>query len=272
VPDEASLTISPDRSQALIYPSDPQLPVTPVTLVVDLVKGTRTRLAGAPPDHPFCWAGWGPDGRLLLLDVDALWRVEGDRLVRWSSLAESFCWMANPSPDGRRLAVWGPFHLQLVDLVTGKAVAVPGEFRPMGQDGAVSPVWAPTSDQVALGDAQQSGIAGGPIETALVGIDGQVQRRIPGWWPATWLPDGDLLVRHSIDMNHWTIARITPDGETSPRPAGPDGSYSPDGRWVIEYVVDGYRLAEVGGGRSVDLPGVSNLRWLADGTLLLVDK
>lgn len=271
MPEYAAFHLSPDRRQAVVYAGDPWTrPSDP--FLVDLSTGERTPLTGAPKDSFFCWAGWRPDGALLMAEFDGLWRVKGEDLARWTTEAERGCLLAVESPSGRYLATWSP--LRLIDLETGAIVTVSDRFDPIAQDGGVSPHWSPGGDQVAIGNAAQSGIWGGPVETVIVNLDGSIERRIPGWWPNAWLPDGDLVVhRPKQEFGKIEWARLTPEGQTSPRPVPPEGYFSPDGLWVVPYDNGPKRLIEIATGRQVLLPEeVLYTRWLPDSTLLLVDR
>lgn len=268
VPEYNAFDLSPDRRQAITYAGDPLVPPGDAFLI-DVTTGQRTRLSGAPADPLFCWAGWRPDGALLMADFDGLWKVEEGRLVRWTTESERGCRLAVESPDGRYLATWAP--LRLIDLETGAIVTVEGRFEPIAQDGGVSPYWSPEGDQVAIGNAAQSGIWGAPVETVIVNLDGSIARRIAGWWPFAWLPDGDLVVyRPTQEPEKIERARLTWDGQPSPRPVPPEGYYSPDGRWVVPYAQGTKQLIEIATGRMVVLPDVRYTRWLPDSTLLLV--
>lgn len=269
VPDYAAFVISPDRRQAITYGGDAYVPPTDPVLI-DLVTGKRTPLHGGPEDPLFCWVGWGPDGTSLMADFDGLWRVEEAHLIRWATSEERGCRSAVASPDGRYLSTWSP--LRIFDLSTGSIVAVDGQFQPMAQDGGVNLLWSPAGDQIALGNAAQSGIIGGAIETVIVGLDGQIVRRIPDWWPAAWLADGDLIVFRWTASNKPERARLTSDGQPSPRPLPPDGTFSPDGRWVIPRAFGVWQLIELETGRQVVLPHAGGIRWLPDSTLLVFDQ
>jgi hypothetical protein len=270
VTDGATFVLSPDRRQVLIYGGDPYFHTT-APFLYDLATGARQVLNGAPADPPFCWAGWGPDGSLLLLAFDALWRAEGDRLVRWQSFTARGCRLAERSPDGRYLASWAP--LRLIDLQTGAVVTVERRFDPITQDGGVAPRWSPAGDQVGLGHAAESGIWGGPIETVILDRTGQIMRQIPGWWPLAWLPGGDLVVNRPLLDEKTERARLAREGQPSSRPAPPEGQLSPDGRWVIPWAPGTTRqVIELATGRIAVLPESSYVQWLPDSTLLLVQR
>lgn len=271
MPEYATFQLSPDRSQAVVYAGDLWTPPSDPFLV-DLHTGERSPLRGAPKDPFFCWAGWRADGTLLMADFDGLWKVEQGELLRWTTESKRGCWVAVRSPSGRYLATWSP--LRLIDLETGAIVTVDGRFDPVAQDGGVSPHWSPDGDQVAIGNALQSGIWGGPIETVIVNLDGSIARRIPGWWPVAWLPDGDLVVQRPMkEFGEIERARLMSEGQPSPRPVPPEGHYSPDGRWVVPYDNSPKRLIEIATGRQVLLPeSVLYTRWRPDSTLLLVDR
>ncbi|HLO04178.1 MAG TPA: hypothetical protein VK191_13790, partial [Symbiobacteriaceae bacterium] len=122
-----------------------------------------------------------------------------------------------------------------------------------------------------IGNAAQSGIWGGPVETVIVNLEGEIVRRFPGWWPSAWLKDGDLIVGRPLADGKWESVRLTRAGQPSSRPVPPEGDLSPDGRWVIPYTGT-KRLIEVETGRQVALPDVAYTRWLPDSTLMLVER
>lgn len=269
VPEGAAFELSRDRLFALVFSGDPFVPPS-APFLVNLRTGERTELTAGSADPLYCWAGWGAKGGPLFLDVDTLWHVADGSLFPISRQPKRGCRLAERSPDGRYLASWAP--LRLIDLQTGSIVTVADRFEPIAQDGGVRPYWSPEGDQVAMGNAAQSGIWSGPIETVIVALDGSIVRRIPDWWPVAWLPDGDLAVFRPLAMEKVERTRLTREGHPSPRPVPPDGDFSPDGRWVIPYAPGTRQLIELATGRQVALPDVTYTRWLPDSTLLLVER
>lgn len=195
-------TISADGERAMLYRErGPQ--AGPPPSIVDLKSGARTVLQLVnDPLNFFAFAGWLPDGRVLIVGKKVwIGAADGSALREVADavdLAGNVPWVALPSPSGRYLALWGynsNGSLGFVDLQTGATKRVTGPFRRHGADASVALAWSPDEKLLAGSDADGEFVEANrrlrivdPFSDATIRMHAIATVKI--WWLAT----GDLLV------------------------------------------------------------------------------
>jgi hypothetical protein len=154
------------------------------------------------------------------------------------------------SPDGRRLAVEVPRPRVgcgrggIVDLAV---VGLDGHVRRVARRVAGTPEWSPSGPLILL--------SGGRIET--VRADGARRRKLAGYGPAWWSPDGRWIA--AVTGFHSTFVLLRADG-TGRRVLGDyadslgGAGFSPDGRYVVARLDGGLVLAELDTSRQTRIP------------------
>lgn len=271
--------LSPDRSRALLYPSDPMVG-GPDPSLIDLETGEESPIPLKAEHGWFSAGGWLPDGRLYLLSSSLFVSDSGG--AQWREVTKDlFSWVAELSPQGSHLALWSPLdmdHLTVIDLATGAKRQVAGPFRRPGADAAIRVAWSPDGRW----------LAGSDFENEATGEGGKIRvvdpfGEEPGWVHAgpslvTWLTTGDLvgsyppLDRKVDETGHLVLVR--PDGterELLDRWARP----SPDGRYLAytEWTENGSAsfLVEVATGAKVRVPLPHTGRWTDQNEWLIIE-
>lgn len=280
------LTVSPDGHRAIAFdavglPSYPSAPA-----MIDLAARKTIALAQPPAsDGPFAFAGWLPDGRLLMVGRH-VWVGDGEGSTM-RSVADAIAvvgglpWTAVPSATGDRVALWAynaDGHIAIVDLGDGSVTRIAGPFRRSGADGRVSLAWSRDGTLLAGTDADsEEGPAKARVRTVDLATDRTVRTVEGGVLAVLSFPTGELvLVRESGQQGAGAqLLGIVSgfDGVERRRYLGCSWSMSPDTRYIVQGQCGGagylgYSLIDLSSGSTVGF-GLPSLfqRWLSDGRL-----
>ncbi len=241
---------------------------------VDLASGALTALPGPDP-HGFWYAGWLPDGRLLVVGRKVWIGTAGGG--PWEAMAEVGApWTVVPSPSWRALALWGHTREGLytvVDLEAGQADRRVGPFRRCAQDGGVNLAWSPDGKHLAGTDCDSDVSGQGERIRTVDPFSGEQVRTVEGCSLVGWLPDG-LLGWCRRPEGGRKLVLIGEDGSERELAAG-YARPSPDGRYLIRQARrDGrqvYVLMDLRSGEQVplDLPGTP--LWAEHGDIYVLE-
>jgi hypothetical protein len=196
------ITISADGERVMLYRERGPQSGPPPT-IVDLRSGVRTVLQlVADPFDFFAFAGWLPDGRVLIVGKKVwIGAPDGSGLREVADavdLAGNVPWIALPSPSGRYLALWGynsSGSLGFVDLQTGTTKRVTGPFRRHAADAPVALAWSPDEKLLAGSDADGEFVeANRRLRIVDPFADTTLRTHAIATVKIWWIASGDLLV------------------------------------------------------------------------------
>jgi hypothetical protein len=265
--------LAPDGESALFYTADGMASGGPAPRLVHLPTGKVTPM----PDpneggKPYRYAGWLPDGRLLLVGRK-VWlggpRGEGLREIA----AASGIMLAQPSPTGRYLALWGRPGLQVLDLQTAELRTIQADFRQGASFERNSVSWSP--DGTLLTGTDFGPDDGTTIRTRIVDVaTGVPVRTIEGAGVVAWSAAGSLLAWRPgySPYAQGTLLFLALDGAEKVLSAI-EARVSPDGKFMLlrEPGKDWWSLLETATGTSISLDFPGQPAWTDQGELLFIE-
>lgn len=267
------LRVHPSGRYLILYNEDPLADHGPRPYLFDLSTGEGKYLQLPTDDQVYRFAGWLPDGGILLAG-QAVWGclATGDGCQQVSGEPGRACALA---PSGKELALWADDELHLIDLTTGSKRSL-ANAHPAPAGGAASVGWSEDGSLLAVTTAGQSG-AQSPEIRMIRATDGAIDGEVDGVYLVGW---------HGGVLFGWQ-----PPASTSSQGAGtllafdaggrPVGTYpgnarpSPNGRFVVWTTRHDAQclltLADrkTGAVSSVQVPGCQ-VRWTDRGTLLTI--
>lgn len=253
VPDGDGTTVSPDGKRALVF--DGFGPgAGPAPTLVELATGMRSVLSAPPAsDGWFSFAGWLPDGRLVIVGRH-VWVGDGDgtsmrQVADAQAAVGGYPWLAVPDPSGTRLALWGhnaDGHIAVVRLDDGSVRRITGPFRRSCADCTISLAWSADGALIAGTDAdREASVSAGTrarvVDVAADRTTGTLEGNVHS---IVGLPTNELIViRDSGETGAGSRllgVRMGFDLVERARSLGCGWSMSGDGRYLLE--------AQCGGG------------------------
>ena len=250
VPDGAT-SVSPDGKRALVFDGSGS-GTAPQPTLVDLATGAAAVLSVPPAtDGWFAFAGWLPDGRLVLVGHH-VWVGAGDgtsmrELADAEAAIGGYPWLGVPDPSGTRIALWGhnpDGHVAVVRLDDGGVRKIAGPFRPPCADCGISLAWSADGTLIAGTDADGDAPASTRLRVVDVTADRTVRTLVGNVRAVVGLPTNELIVvRDSGEVGAGSRllgVRAGFDLVERARYLGCGWSMSPDARYLLE--------AQCGGG------------------------
>jgi hypothetical protein len=177
------LTVSPDGARVIAFDGLGAAP-GPSPRLIDLASGAQRDLGVRTGDLFLAFAGWLPNGRILLVGSD-VWVAEADgRGLRSIVHNDGFLvWLAFPSPSGRLVALWSPFdegRMRIVDLERATVRELTTSFRRCAQDGGIGIAWSPDERLIATAECPSATPESVVVRIVDVAQDRTV-RTLPQW-------------------------------------------------------------------------------------------
>jgi hypothetical protein len=251
VPDGDGTTVSPDGRRALVF--DGFGPGTgPQPTLVDLATGALSVLAAPPAsDGWFSFAGWLPDGRLVLVGRH-VWAGDGDgrsmrQLADAVGAVNGYPWLAVPDPAGTRIALWGynaDGHIAVIRLDDGSVRKISGPFRRSCADCGITLAWSSDGKLIAGTDADsETGSAQTRVRVIDVAADRTTRTLEGNVYSIVGLPTNELMtIRDSGESGAGARLlglRTGFDLVERRHYLGCGWNMSPDGRYLLEAVCSG---------------------------------
>ncbi|MFZ5824452.1 MAG: TolB family protein [Bacillota bacterium] len=264
------LALSPDRSQALLYHVD-TMSAGPPAVMVDLATGQwRTLALPGLETHGHAYGGFLPDGRLLVAG-NHVWIGDGrGEAMKALTQKPRRTWTATVSPDGARVALWGPGrHPVVIDLKSGEERPVEG-LIPSTSNDMVYLAWSPDSTRLAA-TAWNDDQGWRAMEIAVVDLQsGRRVRTIEDAAVSAWVEAGIIGQRRNKETRRDALLLFSETGE---RELGDTWfRLSPDGRYLLQGDQQSQAVSlwalEIATGKRIKLPFTEMLQFTEQGDLL----